>query len=393
MTSSPALRDPPAAREWAARRMQRARLGWLAGGGDWPLRIPLGQVTEASARAAPERVRAWQRAWLDWAGPGDVCWTEKRWPSLGTQRLPTTLLLSGPAEAAALTDETPRWSRAVDRLRRLHARDLLPGDPAARDLAVLEDWADADFERLQTLLAWLRQHPISGRYIRELPVPGLDSKWLERNAGTVRHWLARLREDAGDADLHRLAGLRRPPVRMRLRLLDAALRRQIGGLGDIEAPIEELAALPIAPRALIVVENLQTGLAFPDLPGIALIMGLGYAVDGLAALPWIDSRPVLYWGDLDTHGFAILDRLRAHLPHARSLLMDAETLLAHRTLWTREATPAPRSELPRLTPAEHAVYTGLLEHRWGECVRLEQERIAWEAALMATERSLSVLDA
>jgi len=274
----------------------------------------------------------------------------------------------------------------------LHVSDLLPGDPAARDLAVLEDWADADFERLQTLLAWLRQHPDSGRRLRELPVPGLDSKWLERNAGTVRYWLARLREDAGDADLYRLAGLRRPPVRMRLRLLDAALRGQIGGLGDVEAPIDELAALPIAPRIVLVVENLQTGLAYPDLPGTALVMGLGYAVESLAALPWIEARPVLYWGDLDTHGFAILDRLRAHLPHVRSLLMNADTLLAHRTLWTQEATPAHRSELPRLTPAEHAVYTGLLEHRWGERLRLEQERIAWDAAMAATVRALSALE-
>jgi hypothetical protein len=36
---------------------------------------------------------------------------------------------------------------------------------------------------------------------------------------------------------------------------------------------------------------------------------------------------VLYWGDLDTHGFAILDELRAHCPHAESLLMNRATFL------------------------------------------------------------------
>jgi hypothetical protein len=42
---------------------------------------------------------------------------------------------------------------------------------------------------------------------------------------------------------------------------------------------------------------------------------------------------ILYWGDIDTHGFAILDRLRTGMPHMRSLMMDQATLQAHRSLW------------------------------------------------------------
>ena len=41
------------------------------------------------------------------------------------------------------------------------------------------------------------------------------------------------------------------------------------------------------------------------------------------------SLDLVYWGDLDTHGFAILNRLRECFPHARSMLMDRATLLAH----------------------------------------------------------------
>ena len=48
--------------------------------------------------------------------------------------------------------------------------------------------------------------------------------------------------------------------------------------------------------------------------------------------------PVL--GDIDTHGFAILDRLRAWLPQTRSVLMDRDTLLAHRDRWVTEDRPA-----------------------------------------------------
>ena len=72
------------------------------------------------------------------------------------------------------------------------------------------------------------------------------------------------------------------------------------------------------------------------------------------------TADVRYWGDIDTHGFAILDRLRAWLPQARSVLMDRETLLAHRDRWVSEDRPA-RSTLTRLTPAERDLYVEPVE--------------------------------
>jgi hypothetical protein len=50
---------------------------------------------------------------------------------------------------------------------------------------------------------------------------------------------------------------------------------------------------------------------------------------------WLRECEVLYWGDIDTHGFRILDQLRAVHPHVESVLMDEETLLAHRDAWGR----------------------------------------------------------
>jgi hypothetical protein len=56
--------------------------------------------------------------------------------------------------------------------------------------------------------------------------------------------------------------------------------------------------------------------------------------------------------------------------------MDADTLLRHCDLWQREDKPAAGS-LERLTPDEQAVFEGLRSGRWGERVRLEQERVDW----------------
>jgi len=97
-------------------------------------------------------------------------------------------------------------------------------------------------------------------------------------------------------------------------------------------------------------------------------------------MPWLAEAAVDYWGDLDTHGFAILNQLRAWLPQTQSVLMDRETLLAHRDRWVPEPTPT-KATLGRLTCEESALYLDLVTDRFTERVRLEQERVDWQWAL------------
>ena len=112
------------------------------------------------------------------------------------------------------------------------------------------------------------------------------------------------------------------------------------------------------------------------MPDSMVVLGLGHAVSLIAVARWLADRDVHYWGDLDTHGFAMLNRLRASLPRARSLLMDRTTLLAHRPLWTTEEAPH-LATLDRLTPEEAALHSDLRHDRLARAVRLEQERISF----------------
>jgi len=82
---------------------------------------------------------------------------------------------------------------------------------------------------------------------------------------------------------------------------------------------------------------------------------------------------LLYWGDIDTHGFAILDQLRGHFPRAASFLMDPQTLLAHRSHWGEEPEST-RHDLSRLTAEGAAVYDDLRFRRLQPRLRFEQER-------------------
>ncbi|GIJ19818.1 Wadjet anti-phage system protein JetD domain-containing protein [Micromonospora lutea] len=58
-----------------------------------------------------------------------------------------------------------------------------------------------------------------------------------------------------------------------------------------------------------------TYLALPPMSATVAVFGGGYAVRALAPLSWLHERELRCWGDIGTHGFAILDRLRQVFPH------------------------------------------------------------------------------
>ena len=95
-----------------------------------------------------------------------------------------------------------------------------------------------------------------------------------------------------------------------------------------------------------------------------MLWGKGFEVNRAGSLPWLQDADVHFWGDLDTHGLAILNQLRAWLPRTRSFLMDRDTLLAHRERWGSEPAPA-TARLDRLSTEEAALYEDLVTDRFG----------------------------
>jgi hypothetical protein len=152
------------------------------------------------------------------------------------------------------------------------------------------------------------------------------------------------------------------------------------GAGDADLTLDAatFAGLQPSARRVFITENETNFLAFPPAADSLLIFGAGYGFDVLAGAAWLGRCEIHYWGDIDTHGFAILDQLRAHLPHARSLLMDRATLMAFEAHWGVEEKPT-RRDLHRLHADERALYDELRDNRIRSNLRLEQERIgfAW----------------
>ena len=100
----------------------------------------------------------------------------------------------------------------------------------------------------------------------------------------------------------------------------------------------------------------------------------------MAEFVWLEQAYVYYWGDIDTHGFAILHRARTYVPHLQSILMDEATMLAHQSLWGREDKPHSADGFEGLMPTEQSLYETLKNNRYAQHLRLEQERIDWHWA-------------
>ena len=246
------------------------------------------------------------------------------------------------------------------------------------------DLADR-WERLLDVVAWLQAHPRPGVYLRQVDVPGVDSKFIEAHRGVLAELLDLAlppevveTHATGVAQFTRRFGFLDKPVRIRFRLLDPALPSLPGceGLPDITLDSASFAALVLPVQRVFITENETNFLAFPPAADAIAVFGAGYGWEALARASWLHRCQLHYWGDIDTHGFAILDQLRGYFPGAASFLMDRETLLAHRLHWGEEPDPA-RHDLSRLTTEEAAVYDDLRFDRHQPRLRLEQERVGF----------------
>jgi len=379
------LLTPEQVKDWLIRRYNTQHRAWLEGAGEWPLEVSLGVPTEADFTADVSAVRQWVDAWTNWRGTGELRQESRKYMRLGSQTLPSQVFLHGPEEVAAWCGQERRWRRAASRYTSLVSRwpQLHQRRGLARCFDVLADYSEADYARLQTVLAWILAQPTSGLYVRQLPLEGVDTKWLEKRRGLIVDLLGLLRGGEVETDFYAACGLARTPHRVRMRVLCPALRAQVGGLRDIEAPVEELGSLQLVPQVLLMVENQETGVSLPDMNGVVAFMRLGGAVSALGAIPWLRKCPAVYWGDIDTHGLAILARARRIFPSARSVMMDVATLERYAELTVQEPAQHADAELAELTSEEREVFDGLRSGRWGAKIRLEQERITWPDAMEA----------
>ncbi|RSZ63869.1 hypothetical protein EAH68_06440 [Corynebacterium hylobatis] len=354
------------ARSRALRHLRSRERELLAGdfeGYGFPLRPPTAAQAAADVSATQEFIRQWQ-------GVAGVETAVRNWSTvgLGRQEVPVRLQLDTVERLVDFVGCREEWDGLVQR------RDLLVSVTGSLPavLAALPLWrgvAVVDLHLAVEVLAWFEAHPASGVLPRAVVVEGVHTKWLEQHRTLVETLLAARRGEVGRAEL----GLAEPEGRVRLRF---PAGQGPGGLSDVEVVFSELPGIPV-PRAVVMVENLESFLALPVPDRVVLAWGAGYRATDIVREPFFHAAPLIYWGDLDTDGYGILDGVRGAVPETRSVLMDRATVQRWQHMGVPDRDFQPRV-YERLSAAELASLEALIE---AGHLRIEQERIRFDVAV------------
>lgn len=354
----------------------------LTGNHRFPLRLPLKTPDSTDLSSRFDEVRLWA-AELTASPALRVEFRDVQHRVQGAQRLPASAWIDSLEGALSWLDKHDEWNRFLRLVET--TRHSLPGllpwlerHPLSA-LELADDWP-----RLLAVVAWLVDNPRPKIYLRQVDLPGLHTKFIE----AYRRVLAELLDLAlpsevvdntksGSYQFAARYGFLGKPVLIRFRVLDPEI---VWGLGplcpDIALDADSFSHLSISANRVFITENEINFLAFPRVSGSIAVFGAGYGWEALARCHWLRQCSIHYWGDIDTHGFGIMDRLRAYFDHADSFLMDRATLDAHKQFWGVEDSPL-RADLLRLTQEERTLYHGLRDNSIRRGLRLEQEYISF----------------
>jgi len=303
----------------------------------------------------------------------------------GKNTIPSSLFFEKPEELANVLGKRSEWNNFIRITDLLEKRDRRLFSWAMKYPIKLLEVAP-DLDRLLVLWQWMLDHPKPGIFLRQIDLPGIDTKFTEKHKGLLSQWLDLTLEEVvidhsykGSSQFEKRYGFMSKPELVRFRILDSKLNYR--GCDDISLPSKQFCELYQAGEELpiervFIIENDICALTFPQAEKSLVIFGRGYNFDHLKECAWLHRTAIWYWGDLDTHGFAILDQFRSIFPHTKSFLMDERTLIEHKISWGKEPKPF-IGELHHLKAQEAALYQKLASGSIQENLRLEQELVRY----------------
>lgn len=352
----------------------------VTGNERFPLRLTLKAPNSDDITDRFDLVRAWAGELMTVAAL-NLELQDVRHRVQGAQRLPACAWVNSVEDALTWLGKRREWDRfntLVSETRQTHPVLLrwLEKRPI-RALELGDDWP-----KLMAVVGWLLGHPRPGIYLRQVDLPGVHTKFIEAHLSVLAELLdLALPPDVVDVTkmgINQFSGrygFLDKPTRIRLRMLDERIKMVSGTTcPDVALDANSFAKLDVPLRRVFITENETNFLSFPLAPEAVVIFGGGYGWDALSKAAWLRDCAIYYWGDIDTHGFAILDNLRRSFPHAESFLMDRSTLITHEVLWGSERSQV-SNDLPNLTLTESALFDDLRDNRIRSKLRLEQEMI------------------
>lgn len=373
----------------ARRKYREVLRAYLTGDTYFPMQFPVGKPTKNLVERRNFIQALSDNASQDGEDGYHIEWKTVNKRDLGEQTIPTHIVVESIDDYLVIVRKKTEFDNFTANVAKIRAKfPQLEGWMHQYPHHIIE-YNDV-WDDLLAVCRYFTLHPRPNVYIRELPI-SVHTKFIERHTTILRDLLdvvlpeAAIDNDASDF-LQRF-GLRDKPSLVRMRLLDEQLDWQYTiNIDDISLPVDQLAHLlnkHIQPRHIIIVENLINFLTVPRHPGTVALFGGGFAVHILKDVAWLNQYNIVYWGDIDAHGFQILSDFRGIFPHTRSVLMDRDTLDANIHFTVRDN----QNRAERFTNL-HESERELLNYIWEHQLRLEQEHIPHQYAVEKIKRVL-----
>lgn len=368
-----AVRETVLRREWNNLRQLKDR---LLARRTFPIVVPLKAPRGNAAVNDISHFQAFIEAWKQFHEQNWVRWEERHYRSLLTQSVPTAFELHSFSELVAFIGEPAEtrqahWREVMQPLLDID-KSLYP--VCVEHLTTMDTMDNWQSRALANVLLQLHSGMGQGLYLRALPLKGIHTKFLETfdtiiaslldviyrgelsDAGGLKNWL-----DCLDA----------PRNWLYVRPLCNKSKAAMGGFNCLQLSLDELATRPLPASRILIVENLQSGYALPELLDTVAVFGGGHNTAWITAAKWLLEKEVAYWGDIDTWGFKILSDVREKIPNVTALMMNVDTFMRFQQFVSQEPTPC-KHKMPALTQDEHELVEKLSK-AYPTVRRLEQE--------------------
>ena len=367
-------------KEWENRRNLKQR---LLNQRPFPIEISLKVPTDQQARDNLGHFHAFFKAWTDFAYPELVEWQERQYRQLSEQRVPVKLRIFSLQQLTELLGTEQQLENWLDKISSFLKQSFVHDRHQHRlfqtlihHLEQIERYSQQEWQWLIQLIEQLKPNMGAGLYLRALPLSAVNTKFLEQNLLLTEVICNVLYDDeivlAGGL-LAWLDCLDSPKGWLTIKPVCLNVQEKLGGLPVFQLSTEVLDQFELPAERIIVVENIQSGLACPYLENSIVVCGGGKNISWMNA-KWLQHKQVFYWGDIDSEGLNILSMVRQKIPHVIALMMDEATVLQFQNHMVDEPDSI-FSEPQYLTADELKLFHDLRAQTFKNR-RLEQERIS-----------------